>query len=130
MTRPAPWFPADRGQKLAAHRTTRAAVDAALEGLQLAGTALVTADLARSAADLVDAARRAQDPKLWLSASTRLELLVAKLSAAGVRAGGHDDDRGEDETSGGVEQVGDDPAAELAAIVGRAPDVGDGTESA
>ena len=81
MSRPPAWFPAPRG-KLGAHRTTRAAVDAVLEGLGSRGAALVTADLARSAADLVDSARARQDPRLWLTASARLEDLLKRL---GVR---------------------------------------------
>lgn len=112
--KPTRWFPANRG-RIGAARTTRLAVEEALEGLELAGGQQVTADLARGAADVVDAARTAQDPRLWLAASTRLEILLAKLTA--TRGGG---------SGGGVESVGDDPAAELARLVGESPSVGDG----
>lgn len=119
MPKQPPWFPANRGQKLGKARTTRRAVDDLLDELELTAMQLVTADLARSAADIVDAARAAQDPKLWLSASTRLEGLLGKLVGASGRSGGSGVTDGQDESGG------DDPAARLASLVGEPASVGD-----
>ena len=110
-------FPAFRGSNIAAARTTRRAVNEVLEGLDLEGLDVVTADLVRSAADLVDAARLSQDAALWLRASARLEALLGKLGK-GVDRGGAE-----------VGALGDDPAARLAELVGKPASVGDGEES-
>ena len=122
MSRPAAWFPAGRG-RISATRTTRLAVDELLDELDLAGLPAVTADLARSAADLVDAARARQDPKLWLTAATRLEALLGKLTTAPVRArtdGDNDQDQ-DQEVHGGDDQPS--PAARMAQLVGLAPSI-------
>ena len=108
-----PFFPAPRGGKLAAHRTSRAAVEQLLtEHGDLDGATAITADMARSAADLVDASRKAQDPALWMRASARLDQLVAKLTARGGAVI--------------VESGGTDPAAELESTVRCPASVGDG----
>ena len=120
MSRPAAWFPAGRG-RISATRTTRLAVDELLDELDLAGLPAVTADLARSAADLVDAARARQDPKLWLTAATRLEVLLGKLTTAPVRARTDGDNDQDQEVHGGDDQPS--PAARMAELVGRAPSV-------
>lgn len=117
-----PFFPANRGGKLAATRTTRAAVEQLLSDTDLDRAGQVTADLARSAADLVDASRKAQDPRLWLATSARLEQLLAKL---GARTGGNDQGEGGESGPGRA-----DPAAELEAIVGGPASVGDPEEPA
>lgn len=57
----------------------REALDLALNGRDLAGFEGITAEIARGAADLVDSARKQQDPRLWLSASARLLALVGQL---------------------------------------------------
>ncbi|MGM2842367.1 hypothetical protein, partial [Bacillus cereus group sp. Bce002] len=77
----------------------------------------MTAELARSAADLVDSAKRMQDAGLWLRASQRLEQLLAKLPSSSGEG-----------VSADAEQAasGDSVADRLAAAVGRAPVVGDG----
>lgn len=68
---------------------TRAVVDSALSGTNLTGSRGIVAELARSAADLVDSARRQQDARLWLSASTRLLGLIERLGlVAAVDDGG------------------------------------------
>ena len=108
------WFPAWRG-RLAAHRTARRALEALLDGMALDGPAAVIADLARGTADLVDSARRLQDPRLMLAATVRLDALVGKL--AGVP------------TAGRFEGVDDDGAAALAELVGREASMGDEAES-
>lgn len=112
------WFPANRG-RIAVSRTSRRAVEQLLEDLgDLDGTGAVMADLARGAADLVDAARARQDPRLWLSASAKLEQLLAKLPGG----------RGGADPVGGGDQV--DEGARLAELVGRGPTLGDETEPA
>lgn len=119
--RETPWFPAVRTGRRAAYRTSRTAVEEALGGVRLAGADLVTADLALSVADLVDAARVRQDPQLLLSAASRLEVLLGKLPLGrgpGVRSSVDDD------SSGSVEGVLDEPAR-LAELVGRAAAVRD-----
>lgn len=111
-----PFFPAPRGGKLAKHRTSRTAVEQLLtERGDLDGATAITADMARSAADLVDASRKAQDPALWMRASARLDQLVAKLVAKG----------GGDRL---VESGGTDPAAGLEGIVGSPASMGDTEE--
>ena len=115
------------GRRIAKARRVRCSVEAMLEELRPAGSQLVTAELARSAADLVDSARSAQDPRLWLQASTRLEKLLGQLQGrAGVRAGADGVAKGGDGgAAAGVESGGADPKARLAELVGRAPSVGD-----
>lgn len=102
-----PWFRTRGGQP----GPTRKALDEALSSADLGGSRLVTAELARGAAELVDSARRAQEPKLWLSASQRLTLLVGRL--------GLDDDRG----PGPGDDVGD--ADELESVLGSGPSLGE-----
>lgn len=97
-----PWFRTRGGQP----GPTRKALDEALAEADLGGSRLVTAELARGAAELVDSARRAQDPRLWLSASQRLTALVGRL--------GLDDDRG-----AGVDDVGGPD--ELESVLGARP---------
>jgi len=72
----------------------------------------VLLELARSTADLVDSAKRAQDPKQWLSASARLVSVMDRLGLT-------DDDRDLEESgsAGGV--------SVLAGIVGGPPEVRD-----
>ena len=122
MSRPAAWFPAGRG-RISATRTTRLAVDELLDELDLAGLPAVTADLARSAADLVDAARARQDPKLWLTAAARLEALLAKLPTGTARMGRDNDEDQEVNSGDGDDQPS--AAARMAELVGRAPTVCD-----
>lgn len=95
----------------------RIALDSALAGRDLAGFDGITAEIARGAADLVDAARRQQDPRLWLSASGRLLALVGQLEdrPAAVPDDGGDDRGGEPD--------------ELDSILGTGPTMGDGAES-
>jgi len=113
-----PFFPAPRGGKLAAHRTSRAAVEQLIkERGDLDGTGAVTADLARSAADLVDSARRTQDPVLWMRASMRLQQLLIKLDARSGRDGGNDGGDSGSRAAGS--------AAELEAAVGAPASMGD-----
>ena len=113
------WFPAHRGDAISQRRTTRRAVNELLEGAELAGRDLVTADLARSAADLVDSAREAQDAALWLRASDRLEGLLARLAV------GRSGDTGAEVTYGSDRSGGDDPAARLAELLGEPASMGD-----
>ena len=115
------------GRRIAKARRVRCAVESMLEELCPVGSQLVTAELARSAADLVDSARSAQDPRLWLQASTRLEKLLGQLQGrAGVRAGGDGVAKGGDGgAAAGVDAGGADPKARLEELVGRAPSVGD-----
>lgn len=118
MSAASSFFPAARGGKLAAHRTARQAVEQLIEELgDLDGLTAITADLARSTADLVDGARKAQDPRQFMQASTRLQQLTIRLAArlaiddgAGVESG----------------TAGDDRAAGLEGIVGSPASVGDG----
>lgn len=119
------WFVG--GRRIAKARRMRCAVESMLAELTLSGSQLVTAELARSAADLVDSARSAQDPRLWLQASTRLEKLLGQLQGrAPVRGGGDDGGTGGDGgAAAGVESGGADAKARLAELVGRAPSVGD-----
>ncbi|MGN8718527.1 hypothetical protein ACTQ43_14745, partial [Segatella copri] len=104
--------------KIGATRPTRAAVERIVAELgDLDGSGAMTAELARSAADLVDSAKRMQDAGLWLRASQRLEQLLAKLPSSSGEG-----------VSADAEQAasGDSVADRLAAAVGRAPVVGDG----
>lgn len=100
----------------------RAALDQALaDRPDLPGSRRIVAELARSAADLTDSARRQQDPRLWLSAAQRLLGLVAQLGLdASAVPGESGDDRGDGD--GGI------PAG-LADALGAGPSVGDPEES-
>lgn len=73
----------------------------------------VLVELARSTADLVDSARRQQDPTVWLRASERLLSIHGRLGASGDR-------RGDVAASGGADGV-----SPLAGIVGGPPEVRD-----
>lgn len=97
----------------------RVALDSALDGRELSGIEAVTAAIARDAADLVDSARKAQDPRLWLSASQRLLGLVAQLDQ---RAGAVPDDG----AAAGDEP--DDPGG-LGAVLGAGPTLGDAEDA-
>ncbi|GAB3750079.1 hypothetical protein [Microlunatus parietis] len=97
----------------------REALDAALSDRDLTGMDGITAEIARGAADLVDAARRQQDPRLWLSASGRLLALVGQLDR---RPGTVPDD-------GGGDRDDDGEPDELAAALGSGPTLGDVEES-
>ena len=55
------------------------------------GQEALTADLARDFADLTDAARRAQDPRLFIAASRAMSQALGKL---GIDVGGGQDDDG------------------------------------
>lgn len=96
----------------------REALDAALTDRDLSGFDGITAEIARGAADLVDAARRQQDPKLWLSAAGRLLALTAQLDR---RPGTVPDDGGGDRDDDGEP----DP---LADALGAGPTMGDEPE--
>lgn len=97
----------------------RIALDSALDGRDLAGLDGITAEIARGAADLVDAARRAQDPKLWLSASSRLLALMGQLDERPPAVPDDDGARGDEP---------DDPGG-LGAVLGAGPTMGDAEES-
>lgn len=99
--------------------STRAALDLALTDRDLSGFDGITAEIARGAADLVDSARTAQDPKLWLSASGRLLALVGQLDR---RPGTVPDDGGGDRDDDGGEPD------ELADALGAGPTMGDVAE--
>lgn len=91
------------------------ALETALDGRILAGMEAITAAIARDAADLVDSARRQQDPKLWLSASARLLALVGQMDGrpAGDVGGGGDESGEPDDLAdalGSGPTLGDDPA--------------------
>ncbi len=72
----------------------------------------VLVELARSTADLVDSAKRQQDPAVWLRASERLLSIHARLGASG--------DRGDSAAAGAAGGV-----SPLAGIVGGPPEVRD-----
>ena len=74
------------GRRIAKARRMRCAVESMLAELPLSGSQLVSAELARSAADLVDSARSAQDSRLWLQASTRLEKMRCIIQPHEARA--------------------------------------------
>ena len=79
------------------------------------------ADLARDLADVVDSARREQDPRLFLSASSRLSAVLAELlDPPAVGAGVKTDEQGRG--------AGELPPG-LAEVLGAGPDVCDGPES-
>ena len=100
------WF-AVRARK---HGPTRAGVEELVA--EQVGLDPVLVELARSTADLTDSAKRAQDPRLWLSASGRLTVILARLGV------GRSD--GDVAASGGADDVPD-----LADVVGGAPEVRD-----
>lgn len=116
MSEKVAWFRTRGGQS----GPTRRALDLALKDRDLAGSAQVTAELARGAAELVDSARRAQDARLWLSASQRLLSLVGRLGLDDVAVPDDGDDGAGDP---------DDDAAGLDAVLGSGPSVGDEPES-
>lgn len=91
---------------------TRAGIDEFLSGLGEFDPVL--AELARATADLTDSAKRAQDPRLWLSASARLLTIRARL------VGDRHDGRGDEDEAGGAGGVPD-----LAEFVGGSPEVRD-----
>ena len=99
---------------------TRAALDLALKDRELSGFDRITAEIAGGSADLVDAARRQQDPKLWLSASQRLLALVSQLS--GDRGARPDDGGGDRDDDGGEPD-------ELADALGAGPTMGDAEDA-
>lgn len=97
----------------------RRALETALVGRNLTGIEAVTAAIARDAADLVDSARRQQDPRLWLSASGRLLALAGQLDE---RPPAVPDD------GGGDRAEPDDPDG-LGAALGTGPTVGDAADA-
>lgn len=109
--RPA-WF-AVRSRKAG---PTRAAVDSVLAGSDDFDPIL--AELARASADLTDSAKRAQDPRLWLSASSRLLAVRSRLVGDGRRDGA-----GDEEEAGAA-----DGLPGLADFVGGAPEVRDAAQ--
>lgn len=99
---------------------TRKALDTALDAQELTGLDLVTAEIARAAAELTDSARQAQDPRLWLASSQRLLTLVSKIRPAGDGATG---------PVGGAD-LGDEPVEPdgLESALGAGPSLGDAEE--
>lgn len=79
------------------------------------GLDAVLLELARSTADLVDFAKRAQDVKLWMTSSQRLVQLMGQLGVSG--------DRGDVAAPSPAEDV-----SPLAGVVGGAPEVRDPAE--
>ena len=79
------------------------------------------ADLARDLADVVDAARREQDPRLFMAASGRLAAVLAGLGVAARLVGGGEID--EPKLDAGELPPG------LAEVLGAGPDVRDSEES-
>lgn len=100
------WF-ATRNRK---HGPARAGLETLVDGREDLNPVLV--EVARSTADLVDTAKRRQDPRQWLSASARLVSVLDRLGLT-------DDDRDREESgsAGGV--------SVLAGIVGGPPEVRD-----
>lgn len=79
----------------------------------------VQAELVRSAADLVDSAKRAQDPRLWLTASERLSRLLGLGHERGVGGAGSGDAAGVSPLAGlvgGPPEVRDVPASGAADV--------------
>lgn len=72
----------------------------------------IMVEMARSAADLVDSARKAQDPRLWLSASARLMAILGRLGLVP-----------RDRVGDQVDQA--DGLSGVAEVVGSAPEVRD-----
>lgn len=77
----------------------------------------IRAELARDAADLVDSARRQQDPRLWSSAADRL---LKYLGGSGERAG--------QSRADGDQAAGDDGGG-VAGIFGAGPALGDAEDA-
>ena len=77
----------------------------------------IMVELARSAADLVDSAKRSQDPRLWLSASARLVGVLGRLGLVPRDRVGDQDEAGAADGFSGVAEV-----------VGGAPEVRDPAE--
>lgn len=93
----------------------------AMAGRTFAGSRRITAELALDVADLVDGARKLQDPSRYLAAADRLERLVEKLELGDV-AGAGDDGRA------GAGEAADEPDP-LAGIVGAGPSLGDAADA-
>lgn len=91
----------------------RREVDKALRQADLSGPRAITAELARTVADLVDSAKREQDPRLWLTASSRLTALLGQLGIGRLVVDG-------DDGGGGSGDVGG-----LADVLGAGPEVRD-----
>lgn len=87
-----------------------AALAEALDGRTLAGMDAITAAVARDAADLVDAARRQQDPKLWLQAVARLLALTGQLDDRPAAVPGDDGGGGDDGPDGLADALGSGPS--------------------
>lgn len=83
---------------------------------------MILVDLARDAAALADAARKAEDGRLYLSAAIRLQQLVDV-----VERRTRDGDSGGADADGGVDERGsdDDGADELALVLRSGPTMGD-----
>jgi hypothetical protein len=87
----------------------------------IAGIALITAELAVITADLVDAAKRDGKPREALAAARDLRELLAELSGGGGEPG---------PGAGGAAPGGVDGASsELESLLGSGPSLGDGTDS-
>ena len=105
------WF-ATRNRK---HGPARAGLETLVDGREDLNPVLV--EVARSTADLVDTAKRRQDPRQWLSASARLMSVMDRLGLTGE----HHGDVTESGESGGVSL--------LAGVVGGPPEVRDSAAS-
>lgn len=70
----------------------------------------IMVEMARSAADLVDSAKKAQDPRLWLSASARLVAILGRLGLVPRERVGYQIDQS-------------DGVSDLAEFVGGPPEV-------
>ena len=101
------WF-ATRNRK---HGPARAGLETLVDGREDLNPVLV--EVARSTADLVDTAKRRQDPRQWLSASARLMSVMDRLGLTGE----HHGDVAESGEPGGVSL--------LAGVVGGPPEVRD-----
>lgn len=100
------WF-ATRNRK---HGPARAGLETLVDGREDLNPVLV--EVARSTADLVDTAKRKQDPRQWLSASARLMSVMDRLGLTGEHR-----DVVEPGEAGGVSL--------LAGVVGGPPEVRD-----
>ena len=105
------WF-ATRNRK---HGPARAGLEILVDGREDLNPVLV--EVARSTADLVDTAKRRQDPRQWLSASARLMSVMDRLGLTGE----HHGDVAESGEPGGVSL--------LAGVVGGPPEVRDSAAS-
>ena len=101
------WF-ATRNRK---HGPARAGLETLVDGREDLNPVLV--EVARSTADLVDTAKRRQDPRQWLSASARLMSVMDRLGLTGE----HHGDVADSGEPGGVSL--------LAGVVGGPPEVRD-----